>query len=124
MSEPTLASEIAVVLQAPIVSLVGIGAVAGVAWKLVDWAYRLRIDALLERLALANDRLAKSAEDMEKLRRDLGEAKGKPVEAFVAPINYDAAIEKLRTIAAANTATAQVTKLTDPGPRWWTNPKL
>jgi hypothetical protein len=80
----------------------------------------LRIEALQERLALANDRLARSAEDIEKLRRDLMESKSK---ATPFPVTYDASIEKLGNIAAANTATARLTKFTTSA-TGWANPKL
>jgi hypothetical protein len=40
------------------------------------------------------------------------------------PVQYDASIEQLGNIAAANTATARLTKLTDTSARAWANPKL
>jgi hypothetical protein len=57
MDEKTLAAEIGIILQAPVVSLIGAIFLIGVVWKVIEWAYRLRIEALQERLALANDRL-------------------------------------------------------------------
>jgi hypothetical protein len=113
MDEKQLAAEIAVILQAPIVSLLGVIAVAAAVWKIIDWAYRLRIEALLERLALANDRLVQSTEEVAKLRHDLSEAKSKATAFPGAPSDFDIYISKLGNIEAANTATAQVTKFTD-----------
>ncbi|HEY1719861.1 MAG TPA: hypothetical protein VGG27_01350 [Magnetospirillaceae bacterium] len=71
MADSSLAQEINVILQAPVVTLGGAIALTAVIWKFVDWAYALHIGALNERLALANDRLTASTEDLKKLRDQL-----------------------------------------------------
>ena len=93
--------QIAVVLQAPIVSFVCLSAAAAGGWKIIEWVYQLRIEALQERLARASHRLLQSSEEVAGLRRDLLEAKSK-APAPVTMFDYDAYIAQLGNIAEAN----------------------
>lgn len=106
MSDISISQEIAVILGAPVVTLVGAAALIGIVWKIVDWAYKLRIeglkdhiDALRSRLDLANDRLRKSSEELEGLRRELETSRAVPVSVAA----------RIRKIIDDNTSTSAST---------------
>ena len=73
MDQATIAQQLDVVLRAPVVTLIGTGALIALIWVIFNWAYMLRIDALKERLNLANDRLAASSEELDRMRTQLKE---------------------------------------------------
>ena len=119
MDSGELAKEIAVILSAPAVVLIGAAGVAAFVFWLVDWAYKLRKDGLNDQIGartaqrdFANDRLAQSIQQIDELRKKLEEAEKTPArlgstageEAF----STSAILRDLAQIRQANTATLGV----------------
>jgi hypothetical protein len=117
MDQTTLGQEIDVILRAPVVTIIGASALIAVIWGLVNWASKLRIDALKERLNLANDRLAASNEELDRLRTQLAassqlvlraQTKAGSDDVFVA--QWESFTRALSRTIDANEATISVSK--------------
>ncbi len=71
MDKTTIEQGLAVIAAAPAVTIMGLVLVSGFVWKLVDWAYRLRVEALNERSTLYKDRLVASNDELAQVRQKL-----------------------------------------------------
>jgi len=107
MPDPTSAQQgIGAILTAPVATvigaLVGVLPLLGAFWKLFDWAYRLRIEALQERVTLRDDRLVNANEELTKVRQELEAIKNRASPELV--IRIERAIEGVTASMVANTA--------------------
>jgi hypothetical protein len=102
--------------------LAGVAFVAGLAWKLVDWAYKLHVEALKERLELAKDRLLDANAELEKLRLQFHTTGSFETERKLAPERLSkadreasTAIKAIDRIIEANSAAVTVTQMPGSG---------